>query len=258
MFLTTGRSHLDLKHILCIMVGLEIVTKSPCLSGRQASHELRTIQGTIEKTLQTILQEKVRLIGSGRTDAGVHARAQVANFKTSNEIALRKLQRALNGLLADDISITKIEEAAPDFHSRFDAKSKVYRYTILNRRYPSAMLRYTAYYYPHPLNIKLIQKEAQALLGRHDFKSLQAADHQERNSVRTIKHIKVSKVKDIIQIDIEADGFLYNMVRNIAGTLIAIGRGKPIKIRKLLPLRDRTKAGPTLPARGLCLMKVNY
>jgi tRNA pseudouridine38-40 synthase len=220
----------------------------------------KSIQQTLEKTLRKILQEKIRLIASGRTDAGVHALAQVANFKTKSNIALDKLQRAVNGLLADDITINKIEEVGPDFHSRFAAKSKIYRYTILNRAYPSALLRNTAYHYPYPLDIKLMQKEAGVLLGRHNFTSFQASAKIERSAVRTIKSVKIIKDKDKIYVDIEADGFLYNMVRNIAGTLLEIGRGKLARgsLEKILLARDRRLAGPTAPARGLCLIKVQY
>ena len=220
----------------------------------------KSIQQTLEKTLRKILQEKIRLIASGRTDAGVHAFAQVANFKTKSNIALDKLQRALNGLLADDITINKIEEVNLDFHSRFSAKSKVYRYTILNRAYPSALLRNTVCHYHYPLDTRVMQKEARVLLGRHNFTSFQACDKIERDPVRTIKSIKITKDKEKIYIDIEADGFLYNMVRNIVGTLLEIGRGKLAKgsLEKILLAKDRRLAGPAAPAKGLCLIKVKY
>jgi tRNA pseudouridine38-40 synthase len=120
------------------------------------------------------------------------------------------------------------------------------------------MLRNRVYFYPYPLDLKLMQKEVRVLLGRHNFKSFQASDNIERDPVKTIKRIKIIKDKDLIYIDIEADGFLYNMVRNIVGTLIAIGRGKSIDMKKLLTLKDRTQAGPTAPACGLCLLKVKY
>lgn len=224
------------------------------------SRQRKTIQGTIEKTLRRILQEKIRLIGSGRTDAGVHALAQVANFKANLSIPLRKLRQALNGLLPDDITVTGIEEVSLDFHSRFDAKSKLYRYTILNRAYPSALLRNRVYFYPYPLNIKLMQKEAKVLLGRHNFKSFQASGSADRDPVKTIKKLKITKDNDLICVDIEADGFLYNMARNIVGTLIEIGRKKlkGAEIKKILWGKDRRLAGPTAVARGLCLLEVTY
>jgi tRNA pseudouridine38-40 synthase len=226
----------------------------------QNSSHKKSIQEVIEKTLRRILQEKIRLIASGRTDAGVHALAQVANFETKSNIRPQKLQRALNSLLPQDIVITAIEEKNPDFHSRFSAKSKTYRYSILNRSYPSALLRNTVYHYPYPLDIKLMQKEAKILLGKHNFKSFQASGKLERDPVRTIKSIKITKSQDRIYIDIEADGFLYNMVRNIVGTLLEIGRGKLPEgsLKKILSAKDRRLAGPTAPAKGLCLIRVKY
>jgi tRNA pseudouridine38-40 synthase len=225
-----------------------------------AGRRLGTIQETIEKTLQQILQEKIKLIASGRTDAGVHARDQAANFNTNSNISLERLQRALNGLLPQDIAVNRIEEADLDFHSRFSAKAKTYRYTILNRKYRSALLRNNVYFYPHLLDLNLMQKEAREILGKHDFKAFQAADKKARNPVKTIKKIKISKTGDLIYIDIEADGFLYNMVRNIVGTLIEIGRGKFPKgsLKKILLSKNRKMAGPTAPARGLCLVKIKY
>lgn len=226
----------------------------------KTSQRKKSIQETIEKVLQKVIREKTRLIASGRTDAGVHALAQVANFHTKSNISIDKLQGAFNGLLPDDIAVVNIKEACTSFHSRFDAKSKIYRYTILNRKYPSAALRNTIYFYPYPLDVKLMFREAKVLLGRHDFKSFQASDKRERASIKTIKKINVSRDKDCIYIDIESDGFLYNMVRNISGTLIEIGRGKfpPGSLRKILREKDRRLAGPTLPAAGLSLIKVRY
>lgn len=233
----------------------------------------RTVQEVIEKTLQKILQEKIRLIGSGRTDAGVHAKAQVANFKTISKLSLEKLQRALNGLLPKDISIAEVAEKNLDFHSRFLAKSKVYRYTILNRSFPSALLRNRVYFYPHNLDIKLMRQEAAYLLGKRNFKSFCASQSSSRNTVRTIKRISIKKLHYdwrqaagglnrgfLINVDIESNGFLYNMARNIVGTLLEIGRGRLPKgcLKKILNARDRRLAGPTAPAKGLCLMQVKY
>lgn len=220
----------------------------------------RTIQETLEKALARILHKRLRVIGSGRTDAGVHAKGQVANFKTDSGMALGRLRGALNAVLPDDISIIRLDEAALDFHSRFSARSKVYRYTILNRPSRPAISRDAAYFFPYPLDLRLMREEAKLLLGRHDFKSFQAADKRERGSARAIKKLVISRDKDFIHIDIEADGFLYNMVRNIAGTLIEIGRGKLPRgsMKKILLLKNRRFAGPTLPAKGLCLLEVKH
>lgn len=230
------------------------------LKVKRQKAKIKTIQETIERAIEKILQQKIKLMGSGRTDAGVSAIGQVANFKTDSNISLDKLQRALNPLLPRDIVITKIEEVREGFHSRFDAKSKVYCYTILNRSYPSALFKDRVYFYPYPLDVKLMQRQARVLLGRHNFKAFQASDKKERNTIRTVKKLKITQDKDLIYIEIEADGFLYNMVRNIVGTLIEIGRGRFPKgsLKKILLSRDRKLAGPTVPACGLCLVKVKY
>ncbi len=228
-----------------------------CQNNRQSK---KTIQETIEKALRKILREKVKIIASGRTDAGVHAAAQIANFKTVKTIPARNLQRALNSALPADIVITKVEEARLDFHSRFSARSKIYRYTILNQPHPSAFLRNTAYFYPHPLDIILMRKEAKCLIGRHDFAAFCASNSSAKSTIRTIKKISINKVSQLIIIDIQADGFLYNMARNIAGTFVEIGRGRFKKgaLKKIILSRNRSLAGPTAPACGLCLVKVNY
>jgi len=239
----------------------------------QSRHQQKTIQDTIEKALQKILQEKVKLIASGRTDSGVHALAQVANFKTHSQIALEQLQKALNALLPAEITIIKTEELDLDFHSRFDVQSKVYRYLILNRPHRSSFLRNRVYFYPYPLDVGLIQDEAKVLLGRHDFKAFCASGSNTKDTIRRIKKIAIKKlpylpwgVKDnpkklpLIVIDIEANGFLYNMVRNIIGTLIEIGRKKLAKggLKRILKSKDRRFAGPTAPAQGLYLLEVRY
>ena len=230
-------------------------------AGWQVQHKkYRTLQQTLEKALKRILRKEIKIAGSGRTDSGVHAQAQVANFKTDSGIAIEKLRKALNAVLPDDISVIKTEEVGLDFHSRFSAKSKVYRYTILNRASRPAILRDTVYFFSYPLNLSLIQEEAKALLGRHNFRSFQAADKKERDATRIIKNIKITRDKDFIYIDMEADGFLYNMVRNIVGTLIEIGRGKLLEgsLKKILLARNRKLAGPTVPAKGLCLLEIKY
>ncbi len=227
----------------------------------QNRHTGKSIQQQIEKVLRKILQEKVQLFASGRTDSGVHAIAQVANFRTNSQISSDRLQLALNGNLPQDIVITKINDMPADFNSRFSAKSKVYRYTILNRKYHSPLLRNTVYFYHHPLSVSLMRRQAKALLGKHDFKAFCASGSKVKDTTRTIKKITIKKTSSgFITIDIEADGFLYNMVRNIIGTLIAIGRGKltSVSMREILNSRNRRLAGPTAPANGLILFKVNY
>ncbi|MFH1645713.1 MAG: tRNA pseudouridine(38-40) synthase TruA [Candidatus Omnitrophota bacterium] len=235
--------------------GWQIQQKKPDEVGTE-----KTIQGIIERVLSGILQEEIKIAGSGRTDAGVHAFGQVANFKTKSKMPMAVMQRALNALLPKDIVIVDIEEAKPNFNSRFDAKSKTYRYEILNRDYGSSFDRLYQYYIPYKLDVKLMAKEVKCLVGRHDFKSFQATDKKERDSVRVIKRLSVRKDGSTIFIDIEANGFLYNMVRNIVGTMIEIGRGKfPAgSMRKIMLAKDRTLAGPTAPAKGLALVRVKY
>ncbi len=240
---------------------------------RSQGRKKKSIQETIEKVLCKILSEKIWLSVSGRTDAGAHALGQVANFKTNSRISLGKLRWALNGLLPEDVVITKIEEASSHFHSRFDACSKVYRYSILNRNYPAALLKNRVYFYPYPLDVQLMRRKARTLLGRHDFGAFCASGSSVKVTTRTIKRISIKKLPSckgplswgingagLLVIDIEADGFLYKMVRNIVGTLIEIGRGKfpEDSLEKILLSRNRKLAGPNVPAYGLYLLKVVY
>jgi tRNA pseudouridine38-40 synthase len=232
-------------------------------NGKKAGASYRnnqTIQHVLEEVLKKILQEDIKLTVAGRTDSGVHALSQVANFKSSFRMPLEKLRWAANCLLPEDIKVTRIKNVGLDFNSRFCAKAKLYRYTILNRKYSSALLANRVYFFHHYLDVDLMRREAKVLLGRHNFTSFQATETRQRNPLRTIKLIKISKDKDLLHIDIQADSFLYNMVRNIVGTLLEIGRGKFTKgsMIKILKSRNRKLAGPTVPAKGLCLLRVKY
>ncbi|MFA6129930.1 MAG: tRNA pseudouridine(38-40) synthase TruA [Candidatus Omnitrophota bacterium] len=237
--------------------GWQVQNNTKASAGYQPS---KTIQHVLEQVLKKVLQENIKLIVAGRTDSGVHALSQVANFKSLSKMPLQRMRWALNCLLPEDIKVTRISKADTDFNSRFCAKSKVYRYTILNRKYSSPLLANRVYFFHHPLDIRLMRSEAKALLGRHNFKSFQAAEARYRNPVRTIKRIKITRDKGLLHIEIEADSFLYNMVRNIAGTLLEIGRGRFPKgsMNKILKSGNRKLAGPALPAKGLCLVKVKY
>lgn len=228
--------------------------------GWQVQHSRKkSVQGALQEALAGILQEKVLLKGSGRTDAGVHARGQVAHCATSSLIPVANLQRALNAVLPESISIVRAQEAPADFHSRFQASSKIYRYTILNRPYPPALGRQQVYHYAGALDNAAMARAAACLRGRHDFKAFQSSGGR-LETIRTVKKISVAKRGPFLYIDIEADGFLYNMVRIVVGTLIEVGRGRygPGHMRTILRSRDRKYAGPTAPARGLCLMRVRY
>lgn len=230
-----------------------------------------TIQGKIEEALRKIFQKKIPLIGSGRTDAGVHAVGQIANFKTESTMTLDRLKAALNGILPFDIAILKAEEAGLSFHSRFDARSKIYRYIVVNQPARPAFLRSHACWVRPPLDVKAMQREARHLLGRHDFKSFQAHDRVERASVTTVQKIIVKGsngcdtfpfLKDLklIVIDIQAKGFARNMVRNMVGTLLEAGKGRLEAggMVKILKKKDRRSAGPCAPGHGLYLMEVSY
>jgi tRNA pseudouridine38-40 synthase len=233
--------------------GWQVQTKKAC-------SRAKTIQETIERVLYRMLGERVRVAASGRTDAGVHAKAQVANFKTHSLITPEKLQEGLNGLLPGDIAVVEAKEVDAGFHSRFSAKSKIYRYTILNRLCRSAFLKETAYFCRYPLNVRLMRQEARSLRGTHDFKAFQATSKKEKKSIRTIERIDIIRDHELIHIDIEANGFLYTMARSIVGTLIDAGRGKLQRgaLKKILDSKDRKMAGPTAPACGLWLMEVKY
>jgi len=235
---------------------------------KKGNGSINTIQETIEQVLERVLREKVNLIGSGRTDSGVHALGQVANFKTSSPLGLKSLQNALNSLLPRDIMVREVEEVEEGFNACYWAKSKVYCYTILNEEFLSPFLARYTYFYPYPLNLRLMDREARCLLGKNDLRSFCASGSGAKTTIRTIKSISVQKLDTppypffpksrLVVIRIEADGFLYKMVRNIAGTLIEISRGKIKGMEEVLKAKDRRKAGPTIPAHGLCLLKVNY
>ena len=223
----------------------------------------RTVQAEIEKALKIIFKKHVTLFGSGRTDSGVHALGQVANFHAATRLPIATIQTALNANLPKDIAVVGIEDVGSRFHARFSVKSKTYRYTILNRPARCAIERRFCLFYPYPLNLRLMRAEAKALAGRHDFKSFQAANpsrDKKATTVRTVRGVEIRKKDDFIYIDIEADGFLYKMVRNIVGTLLGIGRGKLSKgsIRQILKRKDRTIAPAPAKAQGLTLLKVEY
>ena len=189
---------------------------------------LRTIQNHLEEKLERIFKKKIHCQASGRTDRGVHALGQVVHFKIDTTITPSLIHKALNSFLDRDLSVVKVQEVSLDFHAQKNVKNKTYRYTILNRSYPSALWRDRSYFYPHQLNVSAMRKAAAKLKGTHDFKPYQSASQRSRikNTVRTIKRLNIVKEADLIHISITADGFLYKMVRNITGALIALGSGR--------------------------------
>jgi tRNA pseudouridine38-40 synthase len=222
----------------------------------------RTVQGELLKACAQIFGTKVVLIGSGRTDSGVHALGQVANFKTRSSMPTDEMLRALNAILPEDIAILEAKDVPADFHAQFSVKKKTYRYALLTRPIRAAQERYFCTLYPYRLNIARMRTEAKTLVGKHDFKSFQANDprRNKKNTIRTISKLIIRKKGDYLFIDIEANGFLYKMVRNIVGTLLEAGAGRipPGNVKTILKAQSRTLAGKTAPAKGLCLVKVDY
>ncbi len=222
----------------------------------------RTVQEVIETILQKILKEKVNLMCAGRTDAGVHAQMQVANFTTASSIPPDKLRLALNAQLPQDIRVSAVDEVPLSFHSTYHPKRKTYRYTIINRPVHDVFTHRYAYWYAiAQLDVAKMRKASRILVGRHDFTSFRTTQKKsKKTSVREVENIIVSKKGDCICIDVTGRGFLYNMVRNIVGTLIDVGRGriKPQDLKHILAEKKRSLAGPTAPAHGLSLLKVAY
>lgn len=219
-----------------------------------------SIQEKIEEVLERLTGHRPKVIGSGRTDAGVHAEGQVAHFRTQSHMDCKILQRGMNALLPGDIVILKVEEADEDFHALFSAKGKTYRYVILNRFHPSAFERHRCWHISRRLDWKVMREAAEPLIGLHDFSAFRASDCCAKNPVREVRGIEIRAEDDWISIMVSANGFLKYMVRNIVGTLVEVGRGKmaPEDVQKILDSRDRTRAGPTAPARGLFLVSVDY
>lgn len=219
-----------------------------------------TIQGILEDNLSQILNSKVTIIAAGRTDAGVHARGQVVNFKIINQMPVAKIHKALNSLLPEDILVRSVIEVDPEFHARYSAKNKTYSYSIYNDQLRPVFERNFVYYYRRELNLNAMRQAAGLLIGKRDFKSFQAAGSRVINTVRTIRFCSLERNGPLIKLTINADGFLYHMVRNIVGSLILVGNGKLSieQFKNVLEQRDRTIAGPTAPAQGLCLEEVFY
>jgi len=224
----------------------------------------RTVQGEIEKALKRIFGKNIRLTGSGRTDTGVHAKGQVASFKSATKMPVDEILRALNGNLPPDIVVLVARETTAHFHARYDVRSKTYQYLILNQPVRPCLQRQTCWHVPQKLNLSRMRQEAQFLVGKHDFRAFMASDPAERdshkNTVRRVKHLEITRKKDLITISIEANGFLYKMVRNIVGTLVAAGKGQipKGKVKDILKKKDRTLAAGTAPAQGLFLEEAKY
>ena len=235
-------------------------------AGWQLQPDARTVQGELEQALATITREQVRVQGASRTDAGVHALGQVVSCDLAYAKPLRRLVRGLNAVLPDDVAVVDAVEVHPDFHARFSAEGKRYRYRILRSPQPSPLQAQDALHEPRPLDLQAMQVAADLLTGRHDFKAFVSRPDGDGDCTRTLFRVDVAATPlerddgELVTVEVEGDGFLYKMVRTIVGTLLQVGRGErtPASLRELLASQDRRQAGPTAPAHGLTLVRVFY
>lgn len=229
-------------------------------NGWQKQPNKLNIQGEIERAIKEVTGEEVELVASGRTDAGVHALGQVANFKTESQIPIEKIPIALNTKLKRSIRILQAEEVEERFHSRYNCKKKTYRYIIHNAPNGTAIYRNLQYNFAQKLDEVKMNQAMQHFIGEHDFSGFKASGTSSKSSVRTIFAGSVKKEGDLVIIEVTGNGFLYNMVRIIAGTLVEVGLGNmlPEEIPGIIASKDRTKAGKTLPPQGLYLVSVDY
>lgn len=243
---------------------LTIAYRGTEFCGWQIQDNQPSIQQALETAFETVTGETPRITGSGRTDAGVHALGQVASLQTNSNMECFRLVRALNATTPDDIAILDIEEVSPDFHAIRDALRKRYRYQILHGRIRDPLSRDQCWFVPTILDVGTMREACQRLLGEHDFICFQAAGAATKTTVRTIYEAEFEVVEsggfEKLVFQVQGNGFLYNMVRNIVGTLVEIGKGKqnPDWITELIQMGDRNLAGETAPAKGLFLVNVDY
>lgn len=227
--------------------------------GWQKQPDYLGIQGTIEKAIYEITKEEVKLEASGRTDAGVHALGQVANFKTNSKIPESRIPVALNAKLPKDISVIACQEVDLNFHARYNAKGKTYKYMIYNSEYRNPIYEDISYFVKYDLDFEKMSKEIKSLIGTHDFVGFMGSGSSVKTTVRTIYDAQIKKEGNLISIEVSGSGFLYNMVRIIVGTLVDIGRGKnKHNMEEIINSKNRLMCGHTAPAHGLFLKKVNY
>lgn len=226
---------------------------------RQESSE-NTIQGRLEKLLSQMCGEKIELQGSGRTDAGVHAMGQVANFHTESTMSSEEMLSYINTYLPQDIAVTAVAEAAERFHSRLNAAGKCYQYRVWNSLVPDVFLRRYALEYPRSLDVEAMRRAASQLLGEHDFKSFTSTKKGKKSTVRRIDSIEIVQEGKLLTFIFKGNGFLYHMVRILMGTLLEVGEGKrsPDSMAELIAAKNREEAGPLVPAKGLTLQEVYY
>ncbi len=219
-----------------------------------------TIEGVLNETLTQLTKESVTVIGASRTDSGVHALGNIAVFDTNTRIPPEKISYALNQRLPEDIVVQDSCEVPMNFHPRRCESRKTYEYKILNRTFPLPLNRHDCYFTYRKLDVEKMQQAAQYLMGEHDFKSFCSIHSQAETTIRTIYDLTVKKEQDLITIRVTGSGFLYNMVRIVAGTLLQIGTGErsPNEMQEILQAKDRTAAGPTAPAHGLTMIGIKF
>ncbi len=230
-------------------------------SGWQRQAGTGTIQEALENAAGRIMQETIRIVASGRTDAGVHALGQTAHFRTSTKLPVERIQAGMNSLLSPDIAITAIEEATASFHARYDSTSKVYQYFLYNAPVRSPLRRRYCWHVREPLDCEAMELAAASLRGSHDFSAFQSSGSDVKTTVRTVFATSLSRRADnMVIFEIEGDGFLRSMVRSIMGTLVDVGRRKitPEAFRSIMESGDRNRAGATAPPQGLFLKEVRY
>lgn len=229
-------------------------------AGWQVQPNGDTIQGRVEEALENLFQEKVRIHGSGRTDAGVHARGQVAHFDTGSNLPLKNIRDGANTYLPPDIAIIRGEEVPPDFHARYSARGKIYRYRVLLRETRSPLFFNFACRLSPPVDVEKMRIASRSLIGKQDFSAFEASGSSIQDKVRQLDRMDIREEGEVLEFELEGNGFLYKMVRNIVGTLLEVGKGNlsPEDIKEILRSRDRENAGPTAPATGLCLIQVLY
>lgn len=227
---------------------------------RQSKHPEKTIQGKIENVLSQLFEEEIQIIGSGRTDAGVHSKGQVCNFHTKKSISDDQILVYLRQYLPQDIAVIKLSRASERFHSRYNVVSKCYSYTVDNGFFPDPFALKFAYHVPENLDLEAMLKASKLLLGEHDFKAFTSLKSKTKSTVRTIHAIDIVKTGDKITFTYEGNGFLQHMVRILTGTLLEVGLGTRTasSISDLLENKTRCEAGPKAPAHGLCMERVTY
>ena len=219
-----------------------------------------SVQEATEEAVLKVTGKTTACVAAGRTDAGVHATGQVVSFKTHSKIPLEKWVGALNAHLPEDVSVLEAWKAPKGFHPQFSAKGKTYAYTIWNARGRSALLRHRSWHVPVPLNLSKMRKAAKLLIGKHDFRAFAQAEgaRERKSTVRTLKEIRIRAEGSRIVLSFTGNGFLTHMVRILSGTLVEVGKERPLDVASILSSKDRRKAGITAPPQGLCLMEVRY